>query len=504
MKKAVRAICLILVLCMALTPLCYADDDYETLSDWNLKIKIPEGATGVFKGGSYVIYPQHVGYIPYLMISAYHYDSEETFIADLTRTMQKSYADLEVVNEAYQAHYGEKLCWEIDYSYTVSGQTVSDRRIAVKFGDWMYMFASKEVKALGMTVGDMLDDLVADCVFLDENGNELTGLEDEQAYAVAYLYCQDDGMPKYWLDLSGAMADALVLHCFFRSGEPTFYETVYYLDLDSADITENRIDVYDVTDARGNDISNWFRALTIRRAGANLVMTVRRDEKTLAGGGDDNLLTGNYRMTPVGAGVNYQYRQDDGMLKYWLDKKDDTIRLHAMFRSGEPEFYEEVFILDSATAEPVGDYGVSFKKVFNEAGFEVSEWFQSLTFTEVENAIIMTVKRDERTLAGGEEDNILSGVYLFEPMTYLLPADNGPYTDKELGQWAQIYYFVHNGFFPPIADVEKNADGSFSIHLYEIVKIDGEKHTATSAWYTVDAYGRGTDDITGRAVDICH
>ena len=94
-------------------------------------------------------------------------------------------------------------------------------------------------------------------------------------------------------------------------------------------------------------------------------------------------------------------------------------------------------------------------------------------------------------------------MYLFEPRTYLLPADNGPYTEKELGRWAQIYYFEHNGFFPPKADVERNADGSFTVHLYEVVKQDGVSHTATSAWYTVDAYGSGTDDITGRSVELC-
>ena len=42
----------------------------------------------------------------------------------------------------------------------------------------------------------------------------------------------------------------------------------------------------------------------------------------------------------------------------------------------------------------------------------------------------------------------------------------------------QLYYFAHFGFYPPEAEAEKNKDGSFTLHLAEIV----EDHTATSAW----------------------
>ena len=48
-----------------------------------------------------------------------------------------------------------------------------------------------------------------------------------------------------------------------------------------------------------------------------------------------------------------------------------------------------------------------------------------------------------------------------------------------------------------------NEDGSFTVHLYEVVDLDGDTHTATSAWYTVDEYGVGQDDITGKAIDLC-
>ena len=387
MKKTLRlALCLILVCAMLAPSLCFAEENYDTLADWDLKVKVPEGTTAVLKGSTYYIYAQHAGYIPYVMITAMPYESEEKFIEDFTASMQKNYADFTVTNEPYQVSCGDKLCWETDYGYTVSGYAVTDRRIVVKVGELVYMFASKEIGELGMTLGDMLDDVVADCEFLSAASSELPGLEAKNELSDAYLYREKDGMPKYWLDLSGAMADALVLHCYFRSGEPTFYETVYYLDLESAEFSEGRIDVVKVTDDHGFDVSDRFKALSVLFAGDRVVLSVRRDEKTLAGGADDNILT---------------------------------------------------------------------------------------------------------------------GTYLFEPYSYLLPADSGPYTAEQLAQWAQIYYFRHNGFFPPEADAEKNADGSYTVHLYEIVKLDGVPHTATSAWYTVDAYGTGSDDITGRALALC-
>ena len=114
-----------------------------------------------------------------------------------------------------------------------------------------------------MTVGSMLDDVVADCEFLNAPGGELPGLEEETELSIAYVYREKNGMPKFWMDLSGAMADALVLHCYFRSGEPTFYETVYYLDLESAKFSEGRIDVVKVTDDHGFDVSDWFKTLSV-------------------------------------------------------------------------------------------------------------------------------------------------------------------------------------------------------------------------------------------------
>ena len=74
---------------------------------------------------------------------------------------------------------------------------------------------------------------------------------------------------------------------------------------------------------------------------------------------------------------------------------------------------------------------------------------------------------------------------------------------EELCRLAQNYYFKMNDFYPPNADAKDNGDGTFTICLYESICDDeGNPHTSTCGWYTVDACGMGTDDLTGARVDI--
>lgn len=507
MKRNAAILCLLLVLSMLLSPLCLAaGSNTDTLADWHVVVTVPDGATAALKGSSYYIYAKKAGAIPYVMLCTYHYDSEETFIKDFTEYMKKQYSDLKVTAPAARKTVGDLNCWEIDYTYKVNGYNVKDRRIVVNVNGTTYMFASKEIESRGDTVGNMLEEVIESCVFLDENGNPIKNRTDGEEEAVAYLYRTEDGMPKYWLDFSGGMADNLVLHCWFRSGDPTFYEKCFILDMGTAKISddESAIRILKVYDMQGNDCSNWFKQLSIKVMDEALVMTVRRNESTLAGGTESTILTGVYSMTPMSAGIVYEYYQKDGMRKYWLTTSEDKsdLLLHAMFRSGEPGFHEEIFTLDLDTAVEDGDYSFRIAKVYSENGADVSRWFKSLTLTEVQGAILMNVRRNESTLAGGADDNILTGTYQLEPRTYLLPLKQGPYSADELGEWAQIYYFTRNGFYPPEAEVEKNKDGTFTIHLYEVVELDGITHTATSAWYTVDAYGKGFNSITEEAVNL--
>ena len=123
MKKLWIALCLILALTMALSPLCFAaEDNYDTLADWNIRIAVPEGADAVLEGNEYYLYAQKAGSIPYVMLRTYKYSSLEKFLADFTAYMQKEYADLEVVSEAAPKSIGARDGYEVVYGYKVNGK----------------------------------------------------------------------------------------------------------------------------------------------------------------------------------------------------------------------------------------------------------------------------------------------------------------------------------------------------------------------------------------------
>ena len=185
MKKQL-SIVLIFVLILSMTPLCYAKNT-DTLADWNIRITVPDGKTALLKGSEYYIFGQQEGSIPYVMLRPYRYDDPEEFITDFTEYMQGQYTDLTVTSPATRKTIGNKRCWEIDYGYTVSGYDVRDRRVVITVDGLTYMFASKEIESNGMTIGSMLDDVVADCEFLgpgadsvlvDSEFMQLTGLNE--------------------------------------------------------------------------------------------------------------------------------------------------------------------------------------------------------------------------------------------------------------------------------------------------------------------------------------
>ena len=510
MKRLSVLLSFILIFSLVLCPSASAQDNFDTLADWEIRVAVPdEAAAAVLQGNSYYIYAQQEGYIPYVMLMATsRFASEEEFIDYLNEAMASQYRSqgFQIASPAELRTVGSKLCYEVDYSYTISGYDAVDRRIFMTVGDLTYMFASKEVPSLGMTLGTMLEDVVAGCVFLAEEpalpeNTPSPGEGDDSGLCDAYLYCQDDGMPKYWLDLTGAIIDKPVLHCYFRSGDPTFYESCFILDFDPQELEDNGgVFVSGISNVQGTDVSDWFKWFSVELDEDGILFDIERDEKTLAGGPEDNIMTGVYLLEPSAAAVSYEYRDDSGALKYWLVDAGETVELHGSLRSGgDPESFEEIYVLDGASAEDDSGYVTSYSKILKK-GSDVSRWFQSVVLSRVQNSYILSVERDEKTLAGGPDDNILTGVYTFDPHVCFTPLEDGPFTEEELGVLAKRYYFRNHGFFPPEAEVAVNEDGSFTVHLFEIVDLDGTTHTATSAWYTVDPFGVGVNDITGEEV----
>lgn len=65
-----------------------------------------------------------------------------------------------------------------------------------------------------------------------------------------------------------------------------------------------------------------------------------------------------------------------------------------------------------------------------------------------------------------------------------------PYQLSELIALSRWYYNQRNGYLPPEVEWKEIEDGTLMIKLYE-----DAWHTATSAIYTVDAYGKGKEEI---------
>ena len=391
MKKNVSVLYFVLIFCTLLLPARgTAEENYDALTNWNIRISVPEGTIAVLKGSEYYIYAGKENSIPYVMLRTYPYDDAQTLLNDFTGYMRKQYPDLKVTADAVKKTIGDKQCFEIDYSYQVSGYEVQDRRIALTTGGMTYMFASKEIGEIGMTIGSMLDDVVANCELLrDDSPDQGSGLAD------GYLYCQENGMPKYWLDFSWTITDNLVLHCFFRSGGSAFTENCFVLDLSSAEVSENGLKIRQVRDMSGNDCSGWFEKLTLQFYLDAAVMTAERNGNTLSGDPEENILTGTYVMVPVGV-------------------SGDSLHKQSHFR----------------------------------------------------------------------------------------PAGDGPYKPEELGLWARFGFFRNTGIFPAAAETTENPDGTVSIRLFKEADTDGTVHGELSEWYTVDAYGEGTNGITGEKISL--
>ena len=74
--------------------------------------------------------------------------------------------------------------------------------------------------------------------------------------------------------------------------------------------------------------------------------------------------------------------------------------------------------------------------------------------------------------------------------------DIKPYQVSELIALSRWYYDQRNDYVPSEVEWKENEDETFMIRLYEFVEDDeGSWHTATSAIYTVDVYGKGKDEV---------
>ena len=172
MKRFLTALGLLIVFGISSTFVSFAAAPVgsDTLADWELKVPSYPNTMSVLDGedGNYYIYPAGERGIPYVMIHAYTgFGSEEEFLQTFTdEVMVPNYPDLVIVADIAPVTIDGSQYYETDYMYTVSGNDCIDRRIARTVGDWTYMFASKEIPGLDLTVDTLLEDTIADSVFL--------------------------------------------------------------------------------------------------------------------------------------------------------------------------------------------------------------------------------------------------------------------------------------------------------------------------------------------------
>ena len=293
MRKVLPLLVLALVICTLLPAAGIAEgQDVDSLTDWNLRIAVPEGAVAVLEGSEYYIYAGQPGSIPYVMVRTYGYEDPKAFLEEFTGYMKTRYANLQVTAEPAAKTVGGRECFETDYTYQVSGYQARDRRIVLAAQGRTYMFASKEIDELGLTVGSMLEDVVAGCEFLtDDAASQGPGI------AQGYLYTLEDGMPGCWLDMTGIGEQTLGMHYWIPSGEGEFREQMLALQLSDAEVSEEGLVIHRVLDPEGKDLSDRFQSLTVQFYLDGALLAVER--KGEAPEEEELIPAGNYPMQPV-------------------------------------------------------------------------------------------------------------------------------------------------------------------------------------------------------------
>ena len=175
MKKKMCVLLVLAISCALLLPSLGISEDkpytitYTTISGWGIRLARPLESTLSMKSSDNFlkIFTQESGYIPYVMVEIYGYDTEMEFINDLTDYLKSDHADLQIVSPAAKIIIGDKECYEIIYTFGLQGYTVTDRRIVIANNGHTYDFCSKEVAELDQLIGSLLDEMVELSEFVD-------------------------------------------------------------------------------------------------------------------------------------------------------------------------------------------------------------------------------------------------------------------------------------------------------------------------------------------------
>ena len=137
------------------------EKDYDNLVSWGIKVEVPNGSTAVLKGSDYYIYPEHVGSLPYIILSSFKLDTDEQgFLDEFTAYMKGNHSDLQVVEGPTQIKIGDKDCWKIVYAYDIQGYAATDTRVVTMKNGRQYLFGTKDIDELSISVGDLFEQVI--------------------------------------------------------------------------------------------------------------------------------------------------------------------------------------------------------------------------------------------------------------------------------------------------------------------------------------------------------
>jgi len=126
--------------------------DVIALDDISISVEVPEYKVIKQEDGFVYIYTGEEGYIPYVIIGAYDFVSDN-FADSFTEYMSGVYSDLDVTEAPVHVTLNGMDFEQIGYEYSAGDYTISDTRLFTQWNSRTLMFGMKEVPETGDVIG---------------------------------------------------------------------------------------------------------------------------------------------------------------------------------------------------------------------------------------------------------------------------------------------------------------------------------------------------------------
>lgn len=126
--------------------------DVIALDDISISVEVPEYKVIKQEDGFVYIYTGEEGFIPYVIIGAYDFVSDN-FADSFTEYMAGVYSDLDVTEAPVHITLNGMDFEQIGYEYSAGNYTISDKRLFTQWNGRTLMFGLKEVPETGDVIG---------------------------------------------------------------------------------------------------------------------------------------------------------------------------------------------------------------------------------------------------------------------------------------------------------------------------------------------------------------